>query len=75
MSGPAEPAFVKRPEVAAPFADVDEAMLGRRQIPCICPEQAHGACGRTLSYSTIHGQVVERVECDTCCRTWTRVNC
>ncbi len=75
MSGTAEPAFVRRPEIAAPFVDVGEAIIGRRKIPCICPEQERGACGRTLDYSTIRGQVVEQVACDRCCRTWTRVNC
>lgn len=61
-------------EVAAPYDDVGERILTSRKVPCICPLQAHGACGRTVDYSTARGIVVERVACNRCPRTWTRVN-
>ena len=70
-----QPDFVQRPDLAAPMTDVGEQIIARRKVPCICPEQHHGACGRTVEYSNSSGRVRERVECDRCCRTWTRVNC
>lgn len=61
-------------EVAAPHEDAGERILASRRVPCLCPEQARGACGRTRDYSTARGIVVERVACDRCPRRWTRVN-
>lgn len=69
------PAFVQRPQVAAEMIDPGEQILTRRKVPCICPEQGRGACGRTIAYSNASGRVREQVHCDRCPRTWTRVNC
>lgn len=61
-------------EIAAPYDNVGERILTTRRVPCLCPGQADGACGRTVNYSTRRGIVVERVVCDRCPRVWTRVN-
>lgn len=75
VPSPTEPDFVQRPEVASAMIDPGELIIARRKVPCICPEQSRGACGRTDSYSSISGRIRERVACDRCPRTWTRVNC
>ena len=69
-----QPSFVQRPEVAAAYEYVEAEKITARKVPCICPEQDRGACGRTISYSTSRGHLRERVACDRCPRTWTRVN-
>lgn len=70
-----EPPFVRQPQVASEMIDPGEQILTRRKVPCICPEQATGACGRTTAYSNASRRVREQVRCDTCSKTWTRVNC
>jgi hypothetical protein len=69
-----QPAFVASPDVASPLVNVGEAVLIRRAVPCICPQQEDGACGRTVGYSTGRGLVVEQIACDRCPRSWTRIN-
>lgn len=69
------PDFERTPEVASEMVDPGEEILTRRKVPCICSEQERGACGRTIAYSNASGRVREQVMCDTCPRTWTRVNC
>lgn len=55
---------------------VQDEILGQRRVPCICPRQhdRDEACARTLSYSTARGVLVERVACERCPRTWTRIS-
>ena len=69
------PDFVQRPTVASEMIDPSEQIIARRKVPCICPEQERGACGRTVAYSNISGRLREQVACDRCPRVWTRVNC
>jgi len=71
----AEPDFVQRPELASALIDAREQILARRRVPCLCPEQVRGACGRAVGYAKTGGQVREQVACERCPRTWTRVNC
>lgn len=60
--------------VAAPYVDVGETIQAKRRLPCICPQQHHDGMARTVAYSTCRGNVIERVKCESCPRTWTRVN-
>lgn len=65
-------------------ADVRAAILGARRVPCICPQQhdtagprggvRDGAKARCLSFTESRGVTIERVGCERCPRTWTRVN-
>lgn len=72
---PADPDFVLRPALASALVDPGEQILARRRVPCLCPDQAIGACGRTVGYATTGGRIRKRVVCERCPRTWTRVNC
>ncbi len=60
--------------VAAPYVDVGEKILAKRRLPCICQRQHADGMARTVGYSTCRGIVTERVKCEGCPRTWTRVN-
>ena len=62
-------------EIAGPYVDVGEAILSARRLPCICPRQHEGATGAAIDYATSRRVVIERVACERCPRTWTRVNC
>jgi hypothetical protein len=65
-------------------ADVLGGILRARRVPCICPRQhdtkgprggvRDGVKGRSVSYSTARGNVIEEVQCEGCPRTWKRVN-
>ncbi|SFG92731.1 hypothetical protein [Methylobacterium gossipiicola] len=75
-AAPVEPPdFVRRPALAGALIDAGEEILARRRVPCLCPEQVRGACGRTTGYATTGGRIRERVACERCPRTWTRINC
>ncbi|GBU17234.1 MULTISPECIES: hypothetical protein [Methylobacterium] len=69
------PAFIERPEIADVYEDPGEAILKARSLPCVCPQQECGARAVTTDYSVARRLVIERVTCDRCPRTWTRVNC
>lgn len=60
--------------VAAPYVDVGETIIAKRRLPCICPRQHEDGMARTVGYSTCRGIVTERVKCESCPRTWKRVN-
>lgn len=68
-----DPDFVRRPEVASPYEDVEGRIVRNRRLTCI--GEAAGCRGRsvTLAYSAARGIIVERVSCD-CGRRWIRVN-
>lgn len=62
--------------VAAPAADVQHELLVKRRVPCICPRQFEDCppIGVPLRASISREMVVERIECSSCDRTWTRIN-
>jgi hypothetical protein len=58
-------------------ADVKTSILKARRVPCICPKQfieVTGGCGQAVSFSDSRGITIERVRCDSCWRTWKRIN-
>lgn len=67
---------------AKPLADVKSSIIAGRRLPCICPprdtDQGRPAPapgrGVTVAFSEGRGVLVEQVKCDTCWRTWVRVN-
>lgn len=61
-------------KVAGAHVDVGETIIAKRRLPCICERQHEDGMARTVGYSTCRGMVTERVKCDGCPRTWTRVN-
>ncbi|TFZ59333.1 hypothetical protein E4V01_07750 [Methylorubrum sp. Q1] len=61
-------------KVAGAHVDVGEMIIAKRRLPCICEQQHEDGMARTVGYSTCRGIVMERVKCEGCPRTWTRVN-
>ena len=55
---------------------VRETILAARPIPCICPRQHEKAppIGVTIAIHIARAIEIERVRCNGCARTWTRIN-